>query len=93
MVERLPHAPVDDELNKGLKRQPWERAIIQAGILGRLNREEINKLLFDARVRGLPDGSYKMLMKSYRPRWIKELDLPPAGKNSFGKEIYKPRSI
>jgi hypothetical protein len=54
-----------------VKRKPFERAIIYAGVLGGLSRDELNVLLQDgspgaARV---PESSYRSMRSTYFPHW------------------------
>jgi hypothetical protein len=82
------------------RRHPVERAIIYAGILGNLPREDINALLAAITLdsicpKPLPEASYDMLRDFYYSDWMKSgnfsLDAGPP--NAFGESIYHPRPM
>lgn len=77
-----------------MKREPFERAIIYAGVLGGLSLDELNKLLQDgspgaARV---PENSYRSMRSTYFPHWAEAIgDKAPVSQNAFGDHIFRPQ--
>lgn len=77
-----------------MKRKPFERAIIYAGVLGGLSRDELNVLLQDgspgaARV---PESSYRSMRSTYFPHWTAAIgDKASVSQNAFGDHIFRPQ--
>lgn len=70
----------------GIRREPAERAIAFAGLIGGLSLDQVNELLKSAGFRDVPQASWEMLSRAYLPEFQKNLQV-------LGECIYKPRKM
>ncbi|MBA5689152.1 hypothetical protein [Rugamonas apoptosis] len=78
----------------GPKRTPTERAIIFAGVLGGLSREQIDELLNPLGVAALNPSSYAMLKSTYFSSMVNGIGQASTDSpNSFGESIFHPKPM
>jgi hypothetical protein len=77
-----------------MKRKPFERAIIYAGVLGGLSLDELNALLLDGSpgAAKVPESSYRSMRSTYFPHWTAAIgDKASVSQNAFGEHIFHPQ--
>jgi len=77
-----------------MKRKPFERAIIYAGVLGGLSLDDLNALLLDGSPGAVrvPESSYRSMRSTYFPHWTSAIgDKASVSQNAFGDHIFHPQ--